>query len=137
MKKCSICNQLKEYNFFSKNQRRKDGYDTRCKSCMSVKRIQWQPENIFKKYQRDAIKRNLKFDLSELEFNSFKNQSCYYCGQKLDRVRLDRVNNEIGYVIHNVVSCCANCNNFKSSLTQEDFLKHITKIYCYQKDNGK
>ena len=42
---------------------------------------------------------------------------------------IDRMNNNIGYEISNVVPCCSVCNKMKSSLSKEEFLTQICKIY--------
>ena len=135
MKKCSACLKNKELISFWKDERRKDGRYTRCKECMSIKRKSWESklDYVFEKYQRDAKRRNICFGLNKKEFDSFKNSSCYYCGEILDKVRLDRIDNTLGYFINNVVSCCSICNRFKNSLTKEKFLEHVIKIEFYQR----
>lgn len=134
MKKCSNCLTTKETGSFWKSKKSKDGYHTRCKDCMSLKRKSWESkvDYIFEKYQRDAKRRGVSFALDKSDFYTFKNASCYYCGEILDKVRLDRIDNDLGYLINNVVSCCSICNRFKSSLTQEKFLEHAIKIGLYQ-----
>jgi hypothetical protein len=43
------------------------------------------------------------------------NKSCYYCSNKLGTktiygAGLDRLNNDLGYELNNVVPCCTFCN---------------------------
>ena len=72
-------------------------------------------------------------------------QPCYYCGdlpieKDYDNFKIvdsrvvklhgiDRVNNLKGYIKGNCVSCCKKCNVAKSTMSKEDFLNHINKIY--------
>lgn len=132
-KQCFICQQNRELFCFAKNKRKKDGLDTRCKECMSLKRKNWKSEDVYKKYCRDAKRRGLIFLLTKQDFVIFQNRSCHYCNAPLDKVRLDRVDNQIGYLLNNVVPCCAICNRLKGTLGLTDFLQHITKIYSFQK----
>ena len=41
---------------------------------------------------------------------------------------LDRVDNEKGYSIDNVVTCCEQCNVAKSTQTYEDFIQQANDI---------
>lgn len=45
MKKCSKCNEVKSYEFFSKDKWRKDGYTGQCKNCRAEYNKQWCQEN--------------------------------------------------------------------------------------------
>lgn len=44
---------------------------------------------------------------------------------------IDRVDNNKGYEIENVVTCCTDCNKKKLKKTQEEFRKDIIAIYKY------
>lgn len=71
----------------------------------------------------------------------FFKQNCYYCGNAPSNKRtrdtgiatyyqgLDRVDNNLGYTIENIVPCCKYCNSFKLDRTEEEFYKHVDKIY--------
>lgn len=41
---------------------------------------------------------------------------------------IDRVNNDLGYINNNVVSCCKTCNLAKSSLTLIEFKNWINNL---------
>ena len=45
---------------------------------------------------------------------------------------IDRMNNDLGYIIDNVVPCCKWCNLSKRERSKEEFLEHNKKIYEYQ-----
>ncbi len=82
----------------------------------------------FNKYKSNAIARNLQFELTIDNFKKYWKQPCYYCGDKIETIGLDRVNNDKGYTIDNVVSCCAICNYMKRNLSKEDFINKCKKI---------
>ena len=95
------------------------------------------------KYKR-ALKDGYEFDLS---FTSYKNmiraEHCYYTGIKLTQPRsgnhpprptdrtIDRINNDEGYIVGNVVACCHAANQFKSTFesgTSPFEIKHIKRM---------
>ena len=60
---------------------------------------------------------------------------CTYCEGELEKTgsSLDRIDSRYGYTKKNAVACCWMCNNMKSNLTMEQFLKHIERILKYVK----
>jgi hypothetical protein len=49
---------------------------------------------------------------------------CIYCGADLSQARgssMDRIDNEIGYHVGNVVPCCGRCNTDRGTLTFEEW----------------
>lgn len=98
---------------------------------------------LYRRYVVDAQRRKHSFSLSLEEFKVIVNSDCYYCGiapfaiqksyaGKADDLTyngIDRVCNEIGYDIANVVPCCKNCNYAKRKFTQEEFFNMIERIY--------
>lgn len=129
--KCIDCKEKYSISEFYSNGR--GGLRPRCKKCHIKRFKRDSPLERWKKYARDAKKRGIEFDLSEEEFASFSETSCFYCGNDIDKIRLDRIDNNLGYNILNVVSCCRLCNLFKYTLTEEVFLKHVEEIYLYQR----
>jgi hypothetical protein len=93
------------------------------------------------RYKQTARRRKVSFTLTDTEFGSLVTQSCYYCGDAPAQVAraksgetlkyngIDRVNNLFGYSTDNSVSCCGTCNRWKSSMSSEDFLAQIRKIF--------
>lgn len=93
-------------------------------------------------YRARAVEKGLPFLLSEEQCERLFKGNCYYCGQPPARAYrptryrtayvsngIDRVNNAIGYVFSNCVSCCKTCNQFKSNLTQEEMFSVVVRIY--------
>lgn len=101
-------------------------------------------ENInihYSNYIRCATRdKNLKFEISQEEFNKIVKEPCHYCEviQKRGFNGIDRLNSNIGYVADNCVSCCKVCNYMKGSLPVDVFLKRIEHILTYNnKINGR
>lgn len=108
MKKCTLCNQLKEEDNFYKTKNSKDGYASRCKDCM-------------RKYQ-NSLHKEIKYKLIE-EFGG----KCSKCGYNKCIAALDfhhRDPNEKEFILSNLTrnldklreeasKCdilCANCH---------------------------
>jgi len=96
-------------------------------------------------YKRGAKARSLCYELSDEQFRNITSKKCFYCGVppkqsvpqflkgKLNGDYLhngiDRLDNSSGYTIDNCVPCCKSCNYFKSTLSMEDFLSNVERIY--------
>jgi len=112
------------------------------KSKVRHKGINTHKTAIIKSYKNGASKRKLEWGLSEEVFFKLLIDECNYCGsvggnsrvKKDSRVPafeytgIDRVENDIGYIESNCVSCCKICNRAKSNLTLKDFRNWIAKI---------
>ena len=144
-KKCVKCNKVKPLPEFYKDKRRKDGHVGVCKVCTRLrksrndKKYDHSNKGRYRAYKVSAKCRGYEFNITREQFLLFENANCNYCGSKLEQISLDRVDNGIGYEVDNVVPCCPKCNYFKRTLDEEDFLKHVEKIYKYQegKQHGK
>ncbi len=136
-RKCNSCSQTKAIQNFHKNGSR--GRHRICSLCRNNKRKNWDdswksnPDRLYRECKRSAAKRNIEFKLTKKEFFSFKDSICHYCGDKLYRISLDRVDNVLGYFKSNLVPCCTSCNFLKHKNDKEKFLEHVSKIYLYQK----
>ena len=121
-RRCSNCHLIKLKSEFFKDRSKQDGIESKCKFCVKSFREK-NSHYHFSVYQRGAKRRGYKFSLSFDEFVSFLGLPCSYCHIKLDRVRLDRVNNSQGYILKNVIPCCRPCNIEKGSLAVESILR--------------
>lgn len=85
---------------------------------------------MFKEYTRSAIKRNIAFDLSLEDLKILALDKCYYCDYIKDKEinGIDRINNDIGYLKDNCVTCCKICNRMKMYYHPLFFIQ-ICKIY--------
>ena len=72
-----------------------------------------------------------------MQYNSAKgaiNGRIYICGKKSDEIHtngVDRFDNDIGYTVENVNSCCGECNFMKNDMEYNDFLEQLKKIFTH------
>lgn len=87
----------------------------------------------YKIYQRTARLKKLKFEFSEEEFKTLVVNPCYYCSiiDEKGFNGIDRMNQSVGYIQSNGVSCCAMCNWLKGSLDSATFIKRIRHIHSF------
>ena len=94
---------------------------------------------IIRIYKTRSNKKQSNFNLTTEKIIELSYQNCYYCGKppsNFYRVKeeivyysgLDRIDSSKGYTRTNVVSCCKQCNQAKSNLSQKQFSQHISKI---------
>ena len=113
-------------------------------------------EEAILKVQYAHLKRrhSKKFSGEVMTFEDFKKKSlqpCYYCGLPYskgieDRLAetkgkkrlsdtiiningIDRVDSSKGYTSDNTVSCCKYCNTAKSTMSKEEFLAWVKRVY--------
>lgn len=98
---------------------------------------------VFGAYKRSARHREIAWKLTKDEFLALVQNNCYYCGVPPCRVfqiksstefvcnGIDRVNNDLGYVLSNCVSCCKICNYAKRSMSISEFLEWIKRVYIF------
>lgn len=93
-------------------------------------------------YKRHAKQRGLRWNLTEKQFAEITQQDCYYCGAKPNNLSkhkesfgeyiyngLDRIDNNKGYVIDNIVPCCKDCNRSKYKRTLQEYKDWIKSSY--------
>ena len=132
--------------------------DIRCNRCERHIRIRMEDREhviLHREYMhnirpRHKEKGNTIEDIISFEdYKRLVKQPCYYCGQEFSRVLkdiehtrkvqvsdtevkmngLDRVDNEKGYELNNVVPCCKDCNRMKSNKELSYFLNKVKVIY--------
>jgi len=82
----------------------------------------------YRDYKRGASKRNLCFELTLEQFSKYWENNCYYCGDKINGIGLDRINNDVGYKLDNILPCCGTCNIMRNRVRQQDFINQCIKI---------
>lgn len=89
-----------------------------------------------------AVLRRLAWEISYEDWKRLTVQPCHYCGcppSNCGRGRngdyhyngLDRVDNDVGYTLKNVVPCCKCCNHSKSDQTLPEFLSWVSKVHAH------
>jgi hypothetical protein len=84
-------------------------------------------------YRYSAKKYNRQFELTIEQFTFIISKPCSYCGEESLTRGIDRVDNSLGYIEHNSVSCCARCNRIKLTFSVKETNDHILKMLYYQK----
>jgi hypothetical protein len=81
-------------------------------------------------YKKNALTKNREFSLTFGECERLFVGRCYYCGEppKSKLNGIDRVENDQGYHIGNVVSCCWMCNKMKGTMDMTEFVSRCKKI---------
>jgi len=87
----------------------------------------------YKSYQQGAKLRGVEFSLTETQFKSLWQLPCSYCGDPIDTIGIDRVDNSIGYIVSNITPCCGVCNRMKQQKTVAEFKNHVKKMVDYMK----
>lgn len=79
-------------------------------------------------YKDGAKVRKIYFNMTIEEFSEFWKKPCTYCGDAIETIGLDRVENSIGYVKENVVSACPICNYAKKTMGFDEFISWVKKV---------
>ena len=82
----------------------------------------------FHNKKRNAINRGIEWELSQKDFLSLEQQPCFYCGEKPEKMGIDRIDNAIGYVMGNVRPCCWTCNRMKFQHSTDFFVARCKLI---------
>lgn len=95
-------------------------------------------------YKRNAKVRGLSWELTRDEFSDLIHRPCFYCGEPPSRSYdgggsfygaviyngIDRLNNDLGYFVGNVVPCCTSCNRAKGTMSFQEFLGWVTRVHA-------
>jgi hypothetical protein len=132
IKTCGNCQYTRDLR-----ERSRGGHGKLGKSYTS---ITTSKRNLYTTYVKNAIRRELSWELTPEQFIDITEKSCTYCGQepaqrfnkgKLLYNGIDRINNSLGYTQENTTACCGKCNRMKYTLNLSDFLEHLLKIVDY------
>ena len=113
-------------------------------SCGCIRRLKHGEaafNSLLRNMKRGAQNRNYIWMLSNERVRELTKQDCFYCGIEPQQIishpdyfgsykynGIDRIDNALGYVPFNVVSCCGICNRAKDIQTYEEFIGHCKAI---------
>lgn len=149
---CIICNSKQSY----RNKWLKSDGQWLCKRCYGNSRYQLRVQREIAKYgkklrsvteskaayryyvgKKTALKMGREWSISFEDWQKIIQRGCFYCKTSLENIRgysLDRIKNNIGYRLDNVLPCCKACNTIKSNLlTVEETQVAINAILDYRK----
>lgn len=96
---------------------------------------------LFTVFRVQSKRREKKVGISFKNFSEIINKNCFYCDSEPSNVfvhvtgetykysGIDRIDNKIGYIKHNVVPCCKICNKAKNEMTTDEFLDWLKRVY--------
>ena len=137
---CTKCGETypetKEFYFWHKQRRY---YSTQCRGCdrrEARKRLQRMASrrdpftNRWLRIQKSSRERGIEWGFDNPEdLREFWDTPCHYCGGEVEqRLGLDRVDNDKGYIPDNVVQCCTTCNHMKRSHSVDEWTAHMEKV---------
>ncbi len=128
---CIKCGEQKTADDFYVDRHKPRGHVARCKACYSEtsrKILAFKPYRREQSFRSGATRRSLAYELTREQFMTFWQKPCTYCGDEIQTVGLDRLDNTKGYTMDNVVSCCATCNGMKSGMALTEFLERCRRI---------
>lgn len=142
--KCNNCGTEFEREFKCIKSSHKN-YCVHCKGNFISPSIQTPMNRAYDTYRKGAAVRDLKFELTQEQFENLVTQNCFYCGQEPEpherkwnktdqefyRNGIDRVDSSKGYSLENCVPCCERCNRMKSDFSYSEFRERVSKIYNY------
>ena len=87
-------------------------------------------------YKNRAEKNSITYDVEDEIMIKLFHEPCVYCGMEITDKKLngvDRLNNDLGYVESNIVSCCEMCNYMKRCMDSYIFIKKCDHILTHNK----
>lgn len=115
------CGNRKDKNSCSYKIYRRD-------SDSNMERAYHQPKRHYKMYMQGAKRRGKEFSITMEEFMQFWQKPCYYCADPVEYIGIDRLDNDVGYIKTNIVSCCTECNFLKKGYSKDFFIGKCIKI---------
>lgn len=95
-------------------------------------------ETKFRHAKHASKRKNKEWVLTFEEYSLLINKPCYYCGTSLTQfcgIGLDRIDNELGYLISNVLPCCGPCNYVRADrFTVEETKVMIDALLKFRKE---
>lgn len=132
-KTCSTCKATKNIGDFGPRKKNTDGHNGSCRRCMTDRVLERRRANIdqfnarsreiatvpksrFSRFKKRCLNTDKDFQLTFDQWSTLVlGNPCHYCDGQLETkgCALDRKDNSIGYICHNVVPCCKECNRLK------------------------
>lgn len=123
-KLCKECYNAQTREYYKNNKKKRS---------IKIKQYQCSESGRYIRGKAAAKTRCIQWDITLSEFSSLIKESCYYCNNKFGKPTenghgLDRLDNTVGYIIGNVVTCCWHCNKIKCDLISPNEMKQIINL---------
>lgn len=120
-------------NFYTSKKSGSRGFRHECKDCRypDVRNHKTIEARLIH-YKDGAKRRGIDFALTKDQFSTFWKKPCFYCGDNIETIGLDRIDNSTGYTVKNIVPCCSICNKMKLGSSQEDFFERCGRIALFR-----
>lgn len=82
----------------------------------------------FSSYKSEAKHFGRVFLLSLEDFAELWQKPCSFCGDPIETIGIDRIDNSKGYEKSNIHPCCGPCNKMRNKTPVPDFLDRVQKI---------
>ena len=110
-KKCSMCKEIKDREYFYKDRNRVDGMSNYCKSCTSSKNKKWREENHYTNAESALwTRRKIFYGITKEEFYGIlkdQGHKCKICNVEVDKSsHVDHCHSS--GVVRGIL--CLNCN---------------------------
>jgi hypothetical protein len=86
------------------------------------------PRGRYLSFRQNANVRGIEFSLSLDDMMAFWQVPCFYCGEEIPSVMLDRIDNSKGYDVGNVRSCCRRCNEMKMNEEESAWMLRMARV---------
>lgn len=99
-----------------------------------------EPRRRWQKLTFKCRHENRELDLTQEKCEELWKDGCFYCNKDLQDetgCSLDRVDNNVGYIITNVVPCCGNCNKMRNNILSHEEMKiAMTAVLNYRRSHA-
>lgn len=159
IKACTRCGKIKPLSRFSKHRLTKDGYAYQCKECNEKRAKKWRktPAGVYSTIKgrqtflnRNNDSRSKPFSISKevfIEWYENESKTCHYCdipekllhlvakkyGSRWKRLTIDCLNNDLGYIVGNLVLSCDKCNITKNNMLTYNEMMYVGQNFIKPK----
>ena len=100
---------------------------------IAEKKFNQTPRGIYGILKDNSRRKGRGFVLGQLDFIKWYEEAtkvCHYCGipQNGKRLEIDRKDNNLGYVIENMVLACRDCNGVKGNILSYEEMKDVGNL---------
>ena len=132
---CSTCNYMKcslSVDVFLKRIEHILTYNNKIKGRYFPEEYSSYSAASYNEYKRRADNKSLLFEITNDEYVELIADNCYLCGRDGSNEftnGIDRIDNNLGYIISNVKSCCGSCNYIKKDMELNELFEKMLMIY--------